>query len=94
MRVLLFTLLCSLAGLASAQFQFFEQMFNQGGQQQQQQQQQQTTQNVASDSEWYQRTYESGTFSSPKSHRLLAMSFANLRSSLQPTARITSAPAP
>lgn len=64
MRVILFALLCSLAGLASAQFQFFEQMFNQGGQQQQQQQQQaqQAQQNVASDSEWYQRTYESGTY--------------------------------
>ncbi|KAL9071774.1 MAG: hypothetical protein Q9161_004038 [Pseudevernia consocians] len=58
MRVILFALLCSLAGLASAQFQFFEQMFNQGGQQQQQQQQQQA-QNVASDSEWYQRNHES-----------------------------------
>ena len=62
MRFILFALLCSLAGLASAQFQFFEQMFNQGGQQQQQQQQQQQAQNVASDSEWYQRTYESGIF--------------------------------
>lgn len=61
MRVVLLALICSLAGLASAQFQFFEQMFNQGGQQQQQQQQQQA-QNVASDSEWYQRTYESGIF--------------------------------
>ena len=64
MRVILFALLCSLAGLASAQFQFFEQMFNQGGQQQQQQQQQQA-QNVASDSEWYQRNHESGIFESP-----------------------------
>ncbi|KAM0795674.1 hypothetical protein BDR22DRAFT_893917 [Usnea florida] len=60
MKVILFALLCSLASLASAQFQFFEQMFNQGGQQQQQHHQQQP-QNVASDSEWYQRTYESGT---------------------------------
>ena len=42
--------------LASAQFQFFEQMFQQGGQQQQQQEKQ----NVASDSEWYQQTYDSG----------------------------------
>ena len=60
MRVIFIALICSLAGLASAQFQFFEQMFNQGGQQQHQQHQQQQQQNVASDSEWYQRTYESG----------------------------------
>ncbi|KAK0510738.1 hypothetical protein JMJ35_007170 [Cladonia borealis] len=60
MRLLLLTLLCSLAHLSLAQFQFFEQMFNQGGQQQQRghQQQQDQPQNVASDSEWYQRTYE------------------------------------
>ncbi|KAK3171606.1 Long chronological lifespan protein 2 [Lepraria neglecta] len=57
MRLLLLTLICSLAGLSLAQFQFFEQMFNQGGQQQQQRQQQQE-QNVASDSAWYQKTYE------------------------------------
>lgn len=72
MRVILFALLCWLAGLASAQFQFFEQMFNQGGQQQQQQQQQQA-QNVASDSEWYQRTYESGIF-----HPLYSVPFSPL----------------
>ena len=46
-----------MVALASAQFQMFEQLFNQGGQRQQQQQQQQ---NVASDSEWYQRTYDGG----------------------------------
>ncbi|KAI9858871.1 MAG: Long chronological lifespan protein 2 [Vezdaea acicularis] len=40
---------------AQAQFQFFEQMFHQGGGQQQQQQ----PQNVASDSSWYQETYNS-----------------------------------
>jgi hypothetical protein len=39
----------------SAQFQFFEQMFNQGGQQQQQQ-----PQNAGSDSNWYQQRYEDG----------------------------------
>ena len=39
----------------SAQFQFFEQMFNQGGQQQQQQ-----PQNAGSDSAWYQQRYEDG----------------------------------
>ncbi|KAF2483337.1 hypothetical protein BDY17DRAFT_324081 [Neohortaea acidophila] len=38
---------------ASAQFQFFEQMFNQGGQQQQAQ-----PQNMGSDSVWYQQQYE------------------------------------
>ena len=65
MKVILIALLCSLAGLASAQFQFFEQMFNQGGQQQQHQQHQQQQQNVASDSEWYQRTYESGIVNLP-----------------------------
>lgn len=58
MRLLFLTLVCSLAGVSLAQFQFFEQMFNQGGQQQQQRQQQE--QNVASDSEWYQKTYEGG----------------------------------
>ena len=57
MRLLL-SLLFGLAAITSAQFQFFEQMFQGGGQQQQHQQQQ--PQNVASDSEWYQRTYESG----------------------------------
>jgi hypothetical protein len=41
----------------SAQFQFFEQMFNQGGQQQQQQ-----PQNAGSDSAWYQQRYEDGRF--------------------------------
>jgi len=65
MQLFFIALLCSLIALASAQFQFFEQMFNQGGQQQQQQQQQQQhhqqeKQNVASDSEWYQRNYEAG----------------------------------
>lgn len=39
---------------ASAQFQFFEQMFNQGGQQQQR------PQNAGSDSAWYQQRYEDG----------------------------------
>lgn len=57
-------LLCSLIALASAQFQFFEQMFNQGGQQQQQHHQQEK-QNVPSDSEWYQRNHEAGKFSLP-----------------------------
>ncbi|ESZ98623.1 hypothetical protein SBOR_0993 [Sclerotinia borealis F-4128] len=41
-------------GGASAQFQFFEQMFN--GQQQQQQQRQ--PQDVPSDSQWYQDNYD------------------------------------
>ncbi|TID13437.1 hypothetical protein E2P81_ATG11660 [Venturia nashicola] len=39
---------------ASAQFQFFEEMFNGGGQQQHHQQQQ----NVPSDSNWYRQNYE------------------------------------
>lgn len=62
MHILPLTLLLSLTAFASAQFQFFEQMFNQGGQQQQQQHhhQGQERQNVASDSEWYQKTYDSG----------------------------------
>ncbi|KAL8840794.1 MAG: hypothetical protein Q9176_003641 [Flavoplaca citrina] len=51
---LLLTLI-TLLPLTTAQFQFFEQMF-QGGHQHQQHQQ---PQNVASDSEWYQQTYES-----------------------------------
>ena len=45
-----------MVAFASAQFQMFEHLFNQGGQQQQQQRQQ----NVASDSDWYQRTYDGG----------------------------------
>lgn len=63
MRLLVLTLLCSLAGLSFAQFQFFEQMFNQGGQQQQHHHQQQQQQNVPSNSEWYQKNYEAGTYS-------------------------------
>jgi len=51
-------LLGAFATLGTAQFQFFEQMFQ--GQHQQQQQQHQEPQNVASDSTWYQQTYESG----------------------------------
>lgn len=51
----------------SAQFQFFEQVFNQGGQQQQQQRQQ----NVASDSVWYQKTYEGGKLYRPLPHPFL-----------------------
>ena len=54
----LFSLLCAtllIAG-ANAQFQFFEQMFNQGGQQQHHQ----APQNVPSDSNWYQENYNSG----------------------------------
>jgi len=53
---LVFLLLGAFATLGTAQFQFFEQMF----QGQQQQQQHQEPQNVASDSSWYQQTYESG----------------------------------
>jgi hypothetical protein len=41
---------------ANAQFQFFEQMFNQGGQQQHHQ----APQNVPSDSNWYQENYNAG----------------------------------
>ena len=65
MRLLLLTLICSLASTSLAQFQFFEQMFNQGGQQQRHQQQPDQPQNVASDSEWYQRTYEGGMHTFP-----------------------------
>ncbi|KAI9676340.1 MAG: Long chronological lifespan protein 2 [Caeruleum heppii] len=50
LSALLFTL------SASAQFQFFEQMFN-GGQQQQHQQQHAQAQNVPSDSAWYQQNW-------------------------------------
>ena len=72
MRLLILTLICSLASVALAQFQFFEQMFNQGGQQQRHQQQQDQPQNVASDSEWYQRTYEGGMRTSPFSPACLS----------------------
>jgi len=53
-------LLSAFATLGTAQFQFFEQMF----QGQQQPQQHQEPQNVASDSTWYQQTYESGIYPS------------------------------
>ena len=59
MHILPLLLLC-FAGLSAAQFQFFEQMFSGGGHQHHGQQQQQEKQNVASDSEWYQRTYDGG----------------------------------
>ena len=45
-----------LAGLASAQFQFFEQFFNPG----QQTQGTQQKQNVPSDSNWYRQNWEGG----------------------------------
>lgn len=47
-------------GLVSAQFQFFEHLFNQGGQQAQQAQEKQ---NVPSDSSWYQQNWDGGEFS-------------------------------
>ena len=53
---LVFTTLLLFVLPTFAQFQFFEQMFNQGGQQQQQ------PQNAASDSSWYKQQYEAGTF--------------------------------
>ena len=56
-------LLVSVAAMTSAQMQFFEQLFNTGGGGgggQQHHQQQRGEQNVASDSEWYQRTYDGG----------------------------------
>ncbi|KAI4797022.1 hypothetical protein E4T44_10892 [Aureobasidium sp. EXF-8845] len=49
---LLFSTFLLFALPAFAQFQFFEQMFNQGGQQQQQ------AQNAPSDSAWYKQQYE------------------------------------
>lgn len=51
---LFFTTLLFFVFPAFAQFQFFEQMFNQGGQQNQQ------PQNAASDSAWYKQQYEAG----------------------------------
>jgi hypothetical protein len=51
---LVFTTLLLFVLPTFAQFQFFEQMFNQGGQQQQQ------PQNAASDSSWYKQQYEAG----------------------------------
>ena len=57
-HLVLFLLL--LAPLVAAQFgNIFDQMFGGGGQQHHQQQQQ--PQNVPSDSEWYQKTYNGGT---------------------------------
>ncbi|MCJ1409441.1 Long chronological lifespan protein 2 [Ptychographa xylographoides] len=71
----LLAILTILLPFTSAQFQFFEQMFQGHPQQQQQQQQQsqQAPQNVASDSKWYQQNYEAGTpalFSSPPTFAL------------------------
>jgi hypothetical protein len=51
----LFTTILLLVSSTSAQFNFFEQMF-QGGQQQQRHE----PQNTASDSNWYQQNYEAG----------------------------------
>ncbi|KAF2096089.1 hypothetical protein NA57DRAFT_78861 [Rhizodiscina lignyota] len=48
----LFLLMSALMSSASAQFQFFEQMFGGGGQQA-------APQNVRSDSEWYKQQYDS-----------------------------------
>ena len=56
MRLLL-PIVLALSATASAQFQFFDQMFN--GQQQQQE-----PQNVASDSNWYKQVYEQGKIAS------------------------------
>lgn len=55
MKILL-SLLVLFLGLATAQFQFFEQFF-QGGQQAQGQQEKQ---NVPSDSSWYRQNWEGG----------------------------------
>lgn len=60
-------LLLITASLASAQIPFFENFFQGGGGgggggHQHQQQQQQREQNVASDSEWYQRTSDGGMY--------------------------------
>lgn len=55
MNLVIFSTLTMLVTFSSAQFQFFEQMFQGQGQQEPQQQQ-----NVASDSNWYQQTYNEG----------------------------------
>ncbi|KAL9119275.1 MAG: hypothetical protein Q9187_004174 [Circinaria calcarea] len=79
--LILLSLACPFVGFAQAQFQFFEQMFP--GQQHQQQHQQ--PQNVASDSEWYQRTYEAGMTASVMIGRFLIADLMH-----QPTATTTS----
>ncbi len=58
LRLAVFILILALLHSAVAQFQFFEQMF-----QQPQQQQPQEPRNVPSDSEWYQRTWDAATCS-------------------------------
>ena len=68
---------------ANAQFQFFEQMFNQGGQQQHHQ----APQNVPSDSNWYQENYNAGLFTNsypPASVPLLILSIAHCSNYLCP----------
>lgn len=78
MQLFSIALLCSLVALASAQFQFFEQMFNQGGQQQHHQhQQQQQQQNVPSNSDWYQKNYEAGKLSTSTNYRISWTSLAD-----------------
>ena len=57
---IIFLLFSLLPTLTSAQFQFFDSFFS--GQQQQQQQGGQERQNVASDSAWYQKTWEGGMY--------------------------------
>ena len=85
-----YLVLALFAGLSAAQFQFFEQMF--GGQQQHHQgHQHQEKQNVASDSEWYQRTYDGGT-SSPSPPLLCWLT--DIASRSQPIAATISAHPP
>lgn len=90
----LLLLLTSLLPLTSAQFQFFEQMFNQGGQQQPSQHpQHQEKQNVPSDSAWYQRNYDAGTLPPipPIPHTIPQ---TNIPYQFQRIAQTTSAPKP
>jgi hypothetical protein len=83
----LFSALLLFLSVASAQFQFFEQMF-QGGQQQQRQE----PQNMPSDSSWYQQNYDNGKITSLLPFRsILSFTYANAK---QHIAQITSAQIP
>lgn len=78
LRLLLILLTLPLSTLA--QFQFFEQMFNNPSQAQQHAQHSPQQQNVASDSSWYRRNYDGGEpyYPFPLLHPLTFLVFACL----------------
>lgn len=77
LRLLLILLILPLSTLA--QFQFFEQMFNNPSQAQQHAQHSPQQQNVASDSSWYRRNYDGGEPHAPPPPRGPSLYFSLLR---------------